>query len=156
MNGFGSVSKAVFGVLLLKTYSFAGIVSNILLYTFALSDGRPIRIVATPVFVQQKQEFIMDNLKPLKSFLTDLITPIVQDAVTNAIPDNIKTKDKNPVPVQKITQMYGISQSKVYAMFRTGELEKIKQGGLTFVDTVQLESLMKCEKLCAKAPMKRK
>lgn len=132
------------------------IVCNSLLYTFALSDGRPIRIVATPVFVQQKQEFIMDNLKPLKSFLTDLITPIVQDAVTNAIPDNIKTKDKNPVPVQKITEMYGISQSKVYALFRTGELEKIKQGGLTFVDTVQLESLMKGEKLCAKAPMKRK
>ena len=62
-----------------------------------MSDGCSTRIVATPVFVQQKQEFIMDNLKPLKSFLTDLITPIVQDAVTNAIPVNIKTKDKNPV-----------------------------------------------------------
>ena len=91
-----------------------------------MSDGCSTRIVATPVFVQQKQEFIMDNLKPLKSFLTDLITPIVQDAVTNAIPVNIKTKDKNPVPVQKITEMYGISQSKVYAMFRTGSPAKFR------------------------------
>lgn len=139
-----------------KSYSLQSIDSNSIQYIFAMSDGCSTRIVATPVFVQQKQEFIMDNLKPLKSFLTDLITPIVQDAVTNAIPVNIKTKDKNPVPVQKITEMYGISQSKVYAMFRTGELEKIKQGGLTFVDTVQLESLMKGEKLCAKAPMKRR
>lgn len=98
----------------------------------------------------------MDNLKPLKSFLTDLITPIVQDAVSSAIPEKIKTKDKNPVPVQKITEMYGISQSKIYSMFRTGELEKIKQGGLTFVDTVQLESLMTGERLCAKAPMRHK
>lgn len=98
----------------------------------------------------------MDNLKPLKSFLTDLIAPIVKDAVSNAIPENIRTKDKNPVPVQKITELYGISQSKVYSMFRSGELEKIKQGGLTFVDTVQLESLMKGEKLCGKLPMRHK
>ena len=39
----------------------------------------------------------MDNLKPLKSFLTDLITPIVQDAVTNAI--DIPADSRPPIPV---------------------------------------------------------
>ena len=96
----------------------------------------------------------MDNLKPLKSFLSDLITPIVKTAVGEAIPEAIKEKERNLVPVQKITELYGISQSKVYYMFRTGQLDKIKQGGLTFVDTYQLESRMKVQKLSYKAPLK--
>ena len=41
-------------------------------------------------------------------------------------------------------------------MFKNGELNKIKQGGLTFVDTVELENLMKEEKLWAKKPLKPK
>lgn len=45
----------------------------------------------------------MDNLKPLKSFLSDLITPIVKTAVGEAIPEAIKDKEKNLVPVQKIS-----------------------------------------------------
>lgn len=98
----------------------------------------------------------MDNLKPLKSFLSDLITPIVKSAVGEAIPEAIKDKEKNLVPVQKITELYGISQSKVYYMFRTAQLDKIKQGGLTFVDTYQLESRMKVQKLSYKAPLKEK
>lgn len=98
----------------------------------------------------------MDNLKPLKSFLSDLITPIVKSAVGEAIPEAIKEKERNLVPVQKITELYGISQSKVYYMFRTAQLDKIKQGGLTFVDTYQLESRMKVQKLSYKAPLKEK
>ena len=96
----------------------------------------------------------MDNLKPIKSFLADLITPIVKNAVAEAMPEQILSKDKNLVPVQRITEIYGISQSKIYLMFKNGELSKIKQGGLTFVDTVELENLMKEEKLWAKKPLK--
>ena len=96
----------------------------------------------------------MDNLKPIKSFLTDLITPIVKSAVAEAMPEQILSKGKNLVPVQRITEIYGISQSKIYLMFKNGELSKIKQGGLTFVDTVELENLMKEEKLWAKKPLK--
>ncbi len=98
----------------------------------------------------------MDNLKPIKSFLTDLITPIVKSAVAEAMPEQILSKDKNLVPVQRITEIYGMSQSKIYSMFKNGELNKIKQGGLTFVDTVELENLMKEEKLWAKKPLKPK
>ena len=96
----------------------------------------------------------MDNLKPIKSFLTDLITPIVKSAVAEAMPEQILSKGKNLVPVQRITEIYGMSQSKIYSMFKNGELNKIKQGGLTFVDTVELENLMKEEKLWAKKPLK--
>lgn len=95
----------------------------------------------------------MDNLKPIKSFLTDLITPIVKSAVAEAMPEQILSKGKNLVPVQRITEIYGMSQSKIYSMFKNGELNKIKQGGLTFVDTVELENLMKEEKLWAKKPL---
>ena len=98
----------------------------------------------------------MDNLKPIKSFLTDLITPIVKSAVAEAMPEQILSKGKNLVPVQRITEIYGMSQSKIYSMFKNGELNKIKQGGLTFVDTVELENLMKEAKLWAKKPLKPK
>ena len=98
----------------------------------------------------------MDNLKPIKSFLTDLITPIVKSAVAEAMPEQILSKGKNLVPVQRITEIYGMSQSKIYSMFKNGELNKIKQGGLTFVDTVELENLIKEEKLWAKKPLKPK
>lgn len=98
----------------------------------------------------------MDNLKPIKSFLADLITPIVKNAVAEAMPEQILSKGKNLVPVQRITEIYGMSQSKIYSMFKNGELNKIKQGGLTFVDTVELENLMKEEKLWAKKPLKPK
>ena len=98
----------------------------------------------------------MDNLKPIKSFLTDLITPIVKSAVAEAMPEQILSKGKNLVPVQRITEIYGMSQSKIYSMFKNGDLNKIKQGGLTFVDTVELENLMKEEKLWAKKPLKPK
>ena len=98
----------------------------------------------------------MDNLKPIKSFLTDLITPIVKSAVAEAMPEQILSKGKNLVPVQRITEIYGMSQSKIYSMFKNGELNKIKQGGLTFVDTVELENLMKEEILWAKKPLKPK
>ena len=98
----------------------------------------------------------MDNLKPIKSFLTDLITPIVKSAVAEAMPEQILSKGKNLVPVQRITEIYGMSQSKIYSMFKNGELNKIKQGGLTFVDTVELENLMREEKLWAKKPLKPK
>ena len=68
----------------------------------------------------------MDNLKPIKSFLTDLITPIVKSAVAEAMPEQILSKGKNLVPVQRITEIYGMSQSKIYSMFKNGELNKIK------------------------------
>ena len=128
------------------------IVFNTLQYTFAVSNVGLMRVVATPGFSNKIRNY--HNLKPIKSFLTDLITPIVKSAVAEAMPEQILSKGKNLVPVQRITEIYGMSQSKIYSMFKNGELNKIKQGGLTFVDTVELENLMKEEKLWAKKPLK--
>lgn len=98
----------------------------------------------------------MDNLQPLKSFLTDLITPIVKSAVGEAIPEEMKPKDDNLVRVQEISKKYGISISKIYNMFRSGELQKQKIGNNTFVRLSDFEACAKTERLCAKAKMKRK
>lgn len=96
----------------------------------------------------------MNEIKQIKSFLTNLITPIVKDAVNEAMPKAIGVRDQNRIPVLQVTDRYGISQSKVYALFRSGALTKHKQGGLTFVDTIELEELMKSEKLTDKVPYK--
>lgn len=133
-----------------------GIVCNSLLYTFALSDGCPIRIVATPVFVQQKQELFMENLNPLKSFLSDLITPIVEKAVKDAVPAKEGTSLPRYIPVSQIPEEYGISVSTIYLRFSNGELTKHKQGGLTFVDREELEKSIKAKKMYATVGPKKK
>lgn len=98
----------------------------------------------------------MDNLQPLKSFLTDLITPIVKSAVGEAMPEAVKPSEDGLVPVKEISKAYGISVSKLYNMFRSGELEKHKIGNNTFVRRCDLEACARGEKMCGKVPMKRK
>ena len=121
-----------------------------------MSDGCSTRIVATPVFVQQKQEYIMDNLKPLKSFLTDLITPIVEKAVKDAVPGKETGTPHNYIPVSQVAEEYGLAISTIYLRFSTGELTKHKQGNLTFVDRDELEKSIKARKLCATIAPKKK
>ncbi|MBQ0123952.1 MAG: hypothetical protein KBS58_03820 [Bacteroidales bacterium] len=98
----------------------------------------------------------MDNLQPLKSFLTDLITPIVKSAVDDALPEAIKPKEKNLMPITKVSETYGMCQTKLYGLLRCGKLERYKEGGNTFIDTYELDRLMVKEELCGKAPLKMK
>lgn len=139
-----------------KSYSSQSIDSNSIQYIFAMSDGCSTRIVATPVFVQQKQEFIMENLNPLKSFLSDLITPIVEKAVKDAVPAKEGTSLPRYIPVSQIPEEYGISVSTIYLRFSNGELTKHKQGGLTFVDREELEKSIKAKKMYATVAPKKK
>lgn len=139
-----------------KSYSLQSIDSNSIQYIFAMSDGCSTRIVATPVFVQQKQEFIMENLNPLKSFLSDLITPIVEKAVKDAVPAKEGTSLPRYIPVSQIPEEYGISVSTIYLRFSNGELTKHKQGGLTFVDREELEKSIKAKKMYATVAPKKK
>ena len=81
----------------------------------------------------------MENLNPLKSFLSDLITPIVEKAVKDAVPAKEGTSLPRYIPVSQIPEEYGISVSTIYLRFSNGELTKHKQGGLTFVDREELE-----------------
>lgn len=98
----------------------------------------------------------MNEMNQIRSFFSDLITPIVMEAVAEAIPESIKNMDQIYIPVQQIPEKYGISVSKIYLMFTSGELQKIKQGAHTFVSIAELESLMKAEQLCGKKPYKRR
>lgn len=96
----------------------------------------------------------MDNLAPVRTFFKELMTPIVENAIKKAIPDIVAAKNNSMMPISDVTKIYGISKSTIYMRFKTGELTKHKQDGLTFVDIEELEKTMKAEKLCDVAPQK--
>ena len=52
------------------------------------------------------------------------------------------------MPVAEVAKVYGIGLSTIYLRFKTGQLTKYKQNGLTFVDIEELEASMKPQKLC--------
>ena len=96
----------------------------------------------------------MDNLAPVRAFFKELITPIVTDAVKQALPNADESGNGRKMPVAEVTRVYGIAQSTIYLRFKTGQLTKYKQNGLTFVDVDELEQSMTEEKLCAVLPEK--
>ena len=91
----------------------------------------------------------MDNLTPVRSFLKELITPIVKDAVRSAISVQTSSATKHHIPVKEAERLYGISSSNIYERFNDGRLTKIKNGGLTFVIQEEIEAQMKVEPLGA-------
>ena len=97
----------------------------------------------------------MDNLAPVRPFFKELITPIVTDAVKQALPSADESGNSRKMAVADVTRVYGIAQSTIYLRFKTGQLTKYKQNGLTFVDIDELERSMKVEKLCDVLPDKR-
>lgn len=96
----------------------------------------------------------MDNLNPLKSFLSDLITPIVEKAVKAAVPEKEAQPQQRYISVQQVSDEYGISVSTIYLRFASGELTKHKNGGLTFVDREELEKSIKAKKFYERVPQK--
>lgn len=96
----------------------------------------------------------MDNLAPVRAFFKELITPIVTDAVKQAMPAKDESNSSRKMPVAEVTKVYGIAQSTLYLRFKTGQLTKYKQNGLTFVDIDELEQSMTEEKLCAVMPQR--
>ena len=96
----------------------------------------------------------MDNLAPVRAFFKELITPIVKDAVKQALPNADESGNGRKMAIAEVTKVYGIAQSTIYLRFKTGQLTKYKQNGLTFVDIDELEKSMTEEKLCAVLPQK--
>lgn len=84
----------------------------------------------------------MDELNPIKSMLKDLITPIVKDAVTQALNVNESTATKHHIPIKEAIRIYGLSSSNIYRKFDEGTLTKVKNGGLTFVIQEEIEAQM--------------
>lgn len=98
----------------------------------------------------------MDNLAPVRAFFKELITPIVTDAVKQALPNADESGNGRKMAIAEVTKVYGIAQSTIYLRFKTGQLTKYKQNGLTFVDIDELEKSMTEEKLCEITPKKEK
>lgn len=91
----------------------------------------------------------MDNLSPVKSFLKEIIEPIVIEAVKSAIPSNDSKSDDEYLSVEEIQQQYHISSSTIYRRFATGDLTKVKNGNRTLVRKSEIESGLKEGKLVA-------
>ena len=101
------------------------------------------------LFVENTNTRTMDNLTPVRSFLKELITPIVKDAVKTAMTVQSSSATKHYIPIAEAVKLYGMSVSTIYNRFDDGTLTKIKNGGLTFVIQEEIEASMQAEKLSA-------
>ena len=81
----------------------------------------------------------MENLAPVKSFLQDIIRPIVEDAVKAAVPAAINVVQSPYLTIDEVWEQYHISSSTVYRRFDSKELTKIKNGERTLVSRKELE-----------------
>lgn len=91
--------------------------------------------------------FTMNKLDVVRSFLTDLIRPIVVDAVKSAIPEAPQINRSKYLTVAEIQSEFGVSETWVYRRFYEGSLKKIKMKGRTLVLRTELEAKMQTEHL---------
>jgi len=97
----------------------------------------------------------MDNLTPVRSFLQDLITPIVTAAVKAAIPAVEPQEEKDYISVKQAIERYTISCSTIYRRFEEGTLTKVKSGGRTLIKVSEIEGSLEERPLCAVEPCRR-
>lgn len=90
----------------------------------------------------------MDNLTPVRSFLQDLLAPIVTEAVKSAIPDSNSNK-KDYLSIEEAIEEYSLSSSTIYRRFENGTLTKVKSGGRTLLKRCEIIACLKEGKLCA-------
>ena len=83
----------------------------------------------------------MDFMEAFKAFLTDVITPIVEQSVLSIKPMNVELSQPKYISVSEACRQYCISVTTVYRMFDKGDLDKIKIGDKTLVSIAQLDKL---------------
>lgn len=84
----------------------------------------------------------MEIIEEVRSFLEDLIKPIVTEAVKDSISEqNQDVSGKRLMPREEFCTTYGVSNGKLYDLFNSGKLTKKKVDGLTFIDIDEWESL---------------
>lgn len=91
----------------------------------------------------------MDNLNPVRSFLQDLITPIVNEAVKAALPNVEPQNKKDYLTIEEAIEEYSLSTSTIYRRFDNGTLTKVKSGGRTLLKRSEILSCLKESRLCA-------
>ena len=96
----------------------------------------------------------MDGLKVVKTFLQDLIRPIVVEAVKESIQKPAVAPVKKYLSVKEVEELYNMSTSAIYDRFTTGVLTKVKNGGKTYVLTEEIENSMWVKKFTDKKERK--
>ena len=83
----------------------------------------------------------MDHTDTIKAMLTDLIRPIILEAVQEAF-DNmkkVKGQTKRYYTVQEVCKIMRIGVTSFYRMVNRGDIELLKIGGKSLVDADKLD-----------------
>ena len=86
------------------------------------------------------------QLAPLKEFLTEIIRPIVNSAVQEAMPKPEEKKRLRTYTVVEACEILKVSKPTLYDYFNFGLLKKYKNQGRTLIDADELEEGIKEER----------
>lgn len=83
----------------------------------------------------------------IRSFLGDLIKPIVAEAVAEALPKQEPQQEDHLLTLKEAIRKYPLSHTTIYRLFDSGELSKHKLGKRTVLDENELKVLFRKETL---------
>lgn len=94
----------------------------------------------------------MENFEAVRSFLSDLIRPIVREAVKESMP-----KEEDPMKARYITirqsrDLYNLTPATIYRRFQEGTLTPFKNGGRTLLDRREIEEMIQRKQFSSVAP----
>ena len=83
----------------------------------------------------------MDHTDAIKAILTDLIRPIILEAVQEAFDnmEKVKGQAKRYYTVQEVCKILRIGVTSFYRMVNRGDIELLKIGGKSLVDADKLD-----------------
>ena len=85
----------------------------------------------------------MDYINTIRVFLTELITPIVVQAVKDSVPEPAPLDLKKYITVEEAMEQYGLSMTSVYRRFNAGVFTKVKNGSRTLILREEIEDSLK-------------
>ena len=89
----------------------------------------------------------MDYISTIRAFLTELITPIVVQAVKDTVPEPAPLDLKKYITVEEVMEEYGLSMTSVYRRFNAGVFTKVKNGTRTLILREEVENSLKKRKV---------
>ena len=89
----------------------------------------------------------MDYISTIRAFLTELITPIVVQAVKDNVPEPAPLDLKKYITVEEAMEQYGLSMTSVYRRFNAGVFTKVKNGSRTLILREEIEDSLKRRKV---------
>lgn len=89
----------------------------------------------------------MDLVDGIKALLTDVITPIVQDAVAQEVPKVLVKEKKRYYTIREVCAMLNICEATVHNWARNGGIEKIKDGKEVKLDANAIDAAIESGEL---------